>query len=242
MESTTKKKCFIITPIGDDTDPIRRHIEGIIDAAITPALGDEFDIIVAHRMAKSGSITKQIINEINQADLVIANLTDRNPNVMYELAIRHCLGTPTIMIAEKKTQLPSDIISERTIFYHNDAKGVLELTEELKTRIKEIDYATKNSIVYDVLGDVIQSEEIVKRVAENNVNDGNMLEMIFKRLDSLETSIQEKENTVIFRNLMPIDNEKENNKLVNAYYKRKLREEFEKPNIEPCKRTPYYPK
>ena len=31
MSMANKDKCFIITPIGDDTDPIRRHIEGIID-------------------------------------------------------------------------------------------------------------------------------------------------------------------------------------------------------------------
>ena len=34
---SNKEKGFIITPIGDDTDPIRRHIDGIIDAAIRPA-------------------------------------------------------------------------------------------------------------------------------------------------------------------------------------------------------------
>ena len=68
-----KDKCFIITPIGDDTDPIRRHIEGIIDAALRPALEDKYD-------------------------LVVANLTNRNPNVMYELALRHSLGKPVIMM------------------------------------------------------------------------------------------------------------------------------------------------
>jgi len=35
-----KKKCFIVTPIGGENEPIRRHIDGIIDAAIIPALGD----------------------------------------------------------------------------------------------------------------------------------------------------------------------------------------------------------
>ena len=39
---SNKEKCFIITPIGDDTDPIRRHIDGIIDAAIRPALGEKY--------------------------------------------------------------------------------------------------------------------------------------------------------------------------------------------------------
>ena len=105
-----KKKCFIITPIGDETEPIRRHIEGIIEAAIKPALGEKYDIIVAHEISEPGSITKQVINEIYQDDLVIANLTGKNPNVMYELALRHAIAKPAIMIAEKGTALPSDII------------------------------------------------------------------------------------------------------------------------------------
>ena len=124
-----KEQCFIITPIGDDTDPIRRHIEGVIDAAITPALGEEYDIVVAHKIGEPGSITKQVIDKVYHSKLVIANLTNRNPNVMYELALRHATGKPVIMIAERGTPLPSDIIMQRTIFYYNDAKGVLELRD-----------------------------------------------------------------------------------------------------------------
>ena len=98
---SNKEKCFIITPIGDDTDPIRRHIDGIIDAAIRPALGEKYEIEVAHQISEPGSITKQIIREIFSDKLAIANLTSKNPNVMYELAFRHSLGKPVIMIAEK---------------------------------------------------------------------------------------------------------------------------------------------
>lgn len=82
MKKEHEKKCFIITPIGSDTDPIRRHIEGIIEAALRPALGDKYKLIVAHKIFEPGSITKQVITEIYNAELVIANLTNRNPNVI----------------------------------------------------------------------------------------------------------------------------------------------------------------
>lgn len=134
------KKCFIITPIGDEVDSIRRHIDGIIEAAIKPALKEKYKISVAHKISEPGSITKQIISEIYEDDLVIANLTNKNPNVMYELALRHSIGKPVIMIAEIGTPLPADIIMQRTIFYHNDAKGVLELREELKKAESEIKF------------------------------------------------------------------------------------------------------
>ena len=62
MSDNIKKRCFIITPIGDETDPIRRHIDGIIDAAIVPALGSKYEISVSHKISEPGSITKQIIS------------------------------------------------------------------------------------------------------------------------------------------------------------------------------------
>ena len=85
---TDKKRCFIITPIGNDNDSIRRHIDGIIDAAIKPALEPDYEVVAAHKITETGTITKQIIKEIYQDELAIANLTGNNPNVMYELAVR----------------------------------------------------------------------------------------------------------------------------------------------------------
>lgn len=190
-----KDKCFIITPIGDDTDPIRRHIEGIIDAALRPALEDKYDLVVAHRISEPGSITKQIITEIYSAKLVVANLTNRNPNVMYELALRHSLGKPVIMIAEKGTPLPSDIVMERTIFYQNDARGVIELRENIAAAEKEIDYDKIESPIYNVLHDVLKDRQIIEFSESQSISqedDGNatVLKYTLQKLTNLEDAVQ----------------------------------------------------
>lgn len=190
-----KDKCFIITPIGDDTDPIRRHIEGIIDAALRPALEDKYDLVVAHRISEPGSITKQIITEIYSAKLIVANLTNRNPNVMYELALRHSLGKPVIMIAEKGTPLPSDIVMERTIFYQNDARGVIELRESIAAAEKEIDYDKTESPIYNVLHDVLKDRQIIEFSESQSISqedDGNatVLKYILQKLTNLEDAVQ----------------------------------------------------
>lgn len=195
-----KKRCFVITPIGGDTDPIRRHIEGIIDAAIEPALGGKYEIVVAHRISTPGTITKQIIKEIYQDELVIANLTDRNPNVMYELAFRHSLGKPVIMIAEKSTALPSDIIMERVIFYHNDARGALELREALVDAENEVDFEKETSPIYDVISEADADAKIVdmtKSMHEATNND--VLQYILKKLNNLEdalVSVNSRQNSI----------------------------------------------
>lgn len=187
--STEKERCFIITPIGDDTDPIRRHIEGIIDAAITPAMGEHYEIVVAHKISEPGSITKQVITEIYNAKLVVANLTNRNPNVMYELALRHAIGKPAIMIAEKGTMLPSDIIMQRTIFYQNDAKGVLELREELVKAEKDIQFTEKSGPIFDVLGDISHDTNLLQKVEQTDADNIQPFEYILQRLNRIEDAV-----------------------------------------------------
>ena len=126
-----KKTCFVVTLIGDENTAIRRHIDGIIDQAIIPAIGAEFEIKVAHREYEIGSINDRVIEQVYNSDLIIANLTGLNPNVMFEIAIRYSFGKPAIVIAEKGTKLPFDIVDENTIFYINDPAGAAELKENI---------------------------------------------------------------------------------------------------------------
>ncbi len=194
------KKCFIITPIGNENEPIRRHIDGIIQAAIKPVLNNEYEVIIAHEMNKIGSITKQVIEAIYHSDLVIANLTNKNPNVMYELAFRHCLGKPVIQIMEEGTILPFDIGTERTIPYVNDSKGVMELREKLKEYLKEIDYENaRQGPIYDVLKGISYEDMILKAI-DNDPNlsyDKDIIKFLSMKFDDLDDMI---------RTLRPYDN------------------------------------
>ena len=182
-----KKTCFIITPIGDNNSEIRRHIDGIIDQSITPAIGDKYKIIVAHREYEIGSINDRIIRSIYEADLVIANLTNTNPNVMYELAIRHSFGKPAIVIAEEDTKLPFDVVVENTIFYRNDPTGANELKQQLIEYEKSINPEKKDyGPVYKVVDRIPLYNEVE---SGKNVSTDKVLQYIIDRLDSLERNI-----------------------------------------------------
>lgn len=186
MSNQNKEKCFIITPIGEENDPIRRHIDGIIDAAIKPALSGKYEVQAAHHISKPGSITKQVIEAIYNAKLVVANLTGRNPNVMYELALRHAIGKPVIMIVERGTPVPSDIIMQRVILYSNDAKGVLELRDDLRKAESEISFDEKSGPIVDVLGDIPIDNGNPEKKETTVEGILNSMALIFQKLEQLE--------------------------------------------------------
>lgn len=196
-ESEAKeKKCFIITPIGNSNDVIFRHINGVIQSVIRPVLEcyGFSDIRAAHEMSEPGSINNQIVNRIINDDLVIANLTEKNPNVMYELCLRHVAAKPVIHICEEGTNLPFDIKGERTIFYTNDMYGVNELKNELIKAMDTIDYEKeyKDNPIYTA----VSIDNILKDVDKQ---DGisliiKMLENVTDRL-SANTSTRLKENS-----------------------------------------------
>lgn len=190
-----KKKCFVITPIGNEGTDVRMHVDGIIDAVLVPVVEDEYDfeLEVSHRIDATGNIPKQVITSIFSSDLVIANLTGNNPNVMYELALRHCFGTPAIIIAAKETSIPSDIISERAIFYVNDAQGVIDLKKDLRRMISEIESESENSNtqqgpVYDALREKLNADSVIQEIQNEEAVD--MFSVLLNKIDDLEREIR----------------------------------------------------
>lgn len=159
--SNSNKKCFVITPIGKEGSEIRREIEGIIDSGIIPALMDAGfvfeNIIIPHRVVSANLITHDIMRDIITSELVIANITGFNPNVMYEVGIRDAIERPIILIcnAQHEGSLPFDSQDKRTEFYVNDPTG----SKQLKNRL--------NSLIGIVLKEGSESAFSVARASLN---------------------------------------------------------------------------
>jgi len=98
------KFCFVISPIGEPESTDRRRSDGILDEVIKPGMGppDRYHVERADHDKSPGIVTESIIGKLLDADLVVADLTGVNPNVMYELALRHATGKPVVQIMEMK--------------------------------------------------------------------------------------------------------------------------------------------
>lgn len=108
--------CFYITPIGDEESEFRKHSDLFLGSLIEPALEAlNIRVVRADKIDQPGMITKQIIDHIVNAKLVIADLSYHNPNVFYELAIRHTLRLPTVQIIRTQDRIPFDVGQLRTI-------------------------------------------------------------------------------------------------------------------------------
>ena len=132
--------CFIICPIGNENSSERQHSDILLNHIFKPVLKAlKYNSIRADQIPKAGMITTQIINLIIDSDLVIADLTDQNPNVFYELAIRHATNKPYIQIIRKGQKIPFDLSGVRTIEIDvTDLDNVDQAKKVLEAQIIEI--------------------------------------------------------------------------------------------------------
>lgn len=120
----SQKTCFVIAPIGEEESDIRVRSDNVLNYIIVPtASGCGYTVTRSDKIPQPGIIINQIIKHLSEDDLVIADLTDGNPSVFYELAFRHIVGKPIVHISQ--TPLPFDVAPVRTIYFcDSDIKSV----------------------------------------------------------------------------------------------------------------------
>jgi len=131
------KTCFYISPIGEPNSEQRRHADFMMEYIIQPAVKEfGLKVVRADKIGKPGMIGKQVIEHILYARLVIADLSFHNPNVFYELCLRHATRLPTVQVKREVDTVPFDLNQYRTIPI--ETKDPYTLVPKIQTYTAEV--------------------------------------------------------------------------------------------------------
>ncbi|MGX7742848.1 hypothetical protein [Rhodopseudomonas parapalustris] len=181
------KLCFVIGPIGKEGTTERKHSDLLLHAVIKHSLQTEelsYKVKRADEDTDPGMIGDRVISDIINADLVVADLTDLNPNAFYELGIRHSTEKPTIHIARSGTNLPFDNISHRTIFVDlSDWNSIEQARSRLTESVRAV--TTKD---YVVTNPITQANASF-RMRQSEDPRERLIAELHERLSSLENAL-----------------------------------------------------
>lgn len=180
-----RKLCFVVGPIGSSGSEVRKHSDMVLHAIIKDVIDDlnlNYEVRRADDDVRPGMIGDRIIHDIINSELVIADLTGLNPNVFYELGIRHAVGRPTIHIAKVGTTLPFDNSGHDTLFVDvSDWQDIVRTRIRLSASIQAINdpnYRVSNPITQSNASYALKSSEDPRDIVLAEVN---------ARLSALET-------------------------------------------------------
>jgi CheY-like chemotaxis protein len=160
------KSCFVIMPFSATSD---KHDEKYWD--------NFFEIIRSEmelkqfncKRSETGphNMLKQIIENISDCDFLIAVLTDKNPNVWYELGIRHSLRNGTLMLIESGQPIPFDVSAYGLVKYQDDISLATKLRKEISSYLDKLSSNKHyDSPVLDLLGLPIRHKEKIDEMYE----------------------------------------------------------------------------
>lgn len=181
------KSAFVICPIGKDGSASRVNSDRLLKYVIRnvmEALG--YTVDRADQISEPGIITNQIVDKIINCDVLIADLSEGNPNVFYELAIRHGLKKPFIHMINANEKIPFDNAQVRTIqFDLTDLDSVDSAKTELEKQVKAIESGKSNaespiSVAFDL-----------ESLKGSGNSDQNMIAALFEEVSSMRNDMRD---------------------------------------------------
>lgn len=134
-------KAFVIMPF--------RPVENVVYARVIVPLAEEigYDVARADTTLNQRAIMQDVIEGIQGADLVVADLSGRNANVFYELGLAHALRRPVVLLAQASSDIPFDLGAYRAVLYNVDLAvqgGEVRTEETLSVELRSVLTAARN--------------------------------------------------------------------------------------------------
>lgn len=167
------KICTVIIPISNTTPTRTKKVWKNIYQFIKETVENAgLDYVCKRGGSERGDIVAAIIRAMNESYLVIADMTDRNPNVFYELGVRHTLSSSrTLLITQ--TESPFDLKRYAHIKYTWDGHSRESFKKKLKTHLDIIDKQPEepDSPVHEILKSQIK---LLSKGSKYQLDDGDI--------------------------------------------------------------------
>jgi hypothetical protein len=178
-----KPLCFVISQIGAENSPERVRADKVLRHVVEKALDSKYQIERADEIGKPGVITVQIIERLAAAELVVADLTGGNPNVYYELALRHHFAKPVVHIIERGAVAPFDVNPMRYVEYDLKDPDVLDAArKEVVTQVEAMEKGEKVVTLIQLAG-LLEKPEVEEGQPE-------LLKGIYAAIGNLQQSVE----------------------------------------------------
>jgi hypothetical protein len=181
-----ERRCGIIMPIskiGDCTQQHWKEVKGIIEDAIKAA---EFTPLLVSDADDSGIIQHRIVQNIYDNEMIVCDVSCKNPNVMFELGMRLAFDKPTIIIMDNDTPYSFDTAPIEHLTYPRNLNyyDILDFKEKLTQKIK----ATYESYLNQTANTFLKNFGEF-RVASIEHREGEINDVILSRLEYLSGQI-----------------------------------------------------
>lgn len=185
-EADRKMKCGIIMPISQIGDCNQQHwkeVKGIIEESIVEA---GFTPLLVSDANDTGIIQSRIVQNIYDNEMIVCDVSCKNPNVMFELGMRLAFDKPTVVIMDDKTTYSFDTAPIEHLGYPRDLNycQILDFKEKLTKKVKATYEAYQNK----------SAKTFLKHFGEIKVSSiehrtGSLNELILSRLETLATQV-----------------------------------------------------
>lgn len=194
-----QKVCFLVCPIGEKASITRQNSDKLLKFVIQPVAESKgYTIIRADKILDTDIITDTIMHYLEEAELIIADLSERNPNVYYELGYRAALNKPLIQLIRNGEKLPFDLSVTRTFSYDlsdpekiEEIKATLsKLIDSVESRQAELAVVAQSTDSFGAeIGQMIATG-MFKDMIENPQNSSKYVEFV-KNLGAMKKLIDE---------------------------------------------------
>lgn len=141
--SNVEVRNIIVTPVRPTAFTVMQFSKEYNElyANVIESVCGEFGIkaIRADDIYNNGMVIHDIVKEISESQLVIADITPNNPNVYYEVGYAHAKQKQVILLCDRtRTDLPFDLSAFRTIFYENSISGKVDIEKKLRRHLSTL--------------------------------------------------------------------------------------------------------